>query len=515
MNTKKIISFLNDNKLVVLIALISIVIHFFVNLFTAYGIFRDELYYLACSNNLEWSYVDQPFLSILLLKLNTLLFGDSLFAIRLLPAFCHPALILITGLMVKELEGKTFSVLLACITILFIPVYESIFNFYSMNCWDILFWSASIYVLVKIIKTENQKLWILFGVLIGLGLQNKYSVAFMCIGIFIGILFSPLRKFYIQKWIWISAAIAFIIFLPHIIWQVTNNFPTLEFINNAKLHKNVPLHPLDFLKEQFMTLNPTNAIVWLPGLFYFLFSKKARQFQFFGFAYIIIFLFLALQNSKPYYLTPVYPILFAGGAVVIGDFIVKRNLKWLKPVLIITIIMGGIFSAPMAMPVISPQSFVKYTQSIGLAPGGEERDQNDNKLGQHYSDMFGWKEMADSVAKVYLSLPIEERNKCAIFGQNYGQAGAIDYFGKKYGLPNAICAHNSYWFWGPRNWDGQILIVIGGDEEDYKKYFREYYRAGTIDHPYSRSFERHLPIYVVKGLKQPVEEIWARLRFFI
>jgi len=514
-NNIKIIPLLKENKVAIIVALVSIAIHFFVNLFTAYGIFRDELYYLACSNNLDWSYVDQPVLSILVLKVNSILFGDSLFAIRLLPALCHAVLILITGLMVKEFEGNNFSVLLACITILFIPVYESIFNFYSMNCLDILFWSASIYLLIKIIKSGNQKLWILFGVLIGLGLQNKYSVAFMCIGIFIAILFTPFRKIYIQKWIWFSATVAFIIFMPHIIWQIANHFPTLEFINNAKLHKNVPLNPLDFLKEQFMTLNPVNTIVWLPGLIYFLFSKKVRQFQFFGLAYIIIFLFLALQNSKPYYLTPVYPILFVGGAVVIGNFILNRNFNWLKPVLIITIIIGGIFSAPLAMPVLSPESFINYSQSIGLTPGGEEHDQNDNKLGQHYSDMFGWKEMADSVAKVYLSLPVEERKKCAIFGQDYGQAGAIDYFGKKFGLPNAICAHNSYWLWGTRNWDGQILIVIGGDEEDYKEYFREYYRAGTIDHPYARSFERHLPIYVVKGLKKPVKEIWPRLKFFI
>ncbi|RJP64550.1 MAG: phospholipid carrier-dependent glycosyltransferase [Ignavibacteriales bacterium] len=515
MDAKKIIPFLNENKTAVIVAVISIVIHFCVNLFTAYGIFRDELYYLACGNNLDWGYVDQPFLSIILLKINSIVFGESLFAIRLLPALCHAALIFITCLLVKELGGNKFAVMLAGITILFVPVFEGIFNFYSMNSWDILFWTSILYVFVRIIKTENQRLWILLGILIGLGLQNKYSVMFLCIGLFIGILFTPMRKIYLQKWVWMSAAIAFIIFLPHIIWQIANHFPTLEFINNAKLHKNAPINPIDFLKEQFMNLNPINAIVWLPGLFFFLFSKSIKQFRIFGFAYIIIFLFLAVQNSKPYYLTPVYPILFAGGAVLIGNFIANKNLNWLKPVFVISVIFGGIVSMPMAMPVLAPETFVKYTQSLGITLGGEEMDRNQNKLGQHYADMFGWKEMADSVAKVYWSLPKEERMKCAIFGQNYGQAGAIDYFGKKYGLPPAICAHNSYWFWGPKSWDGQIVIVIGGDEEDYKEYFKEYCQAGIIDHPYSRPFERHLPIYVVKGLKKPVSEIWPQLRFFI
>ena len=504
----------NKNPISITIALVSIFVLFFVNAFTAYGIFRDELYYIACSKHLAFGYVDQPPLLALILTINNFIFGDSLFAIRILPAFCEAGIIIITGLIVKELGGNKFAVLTASLTAFLFPVYLSINDFYSMNCFDLLFWAACFYTLIRIFKTENQKLWITFGILVGFGLQNKYSIMFLCFGIYVGMLFTPLRKYYLSKWFWIGNIIAALIFLPHIIWEITYGWPSLEFIHNASVEKNAPISFLDFLSGQIMQANPVNILIWLPGLFYLLISKEVKLFRVFAFGYIILFLLFVFQNGKAYYLSPYYPILIAGGSIAIEKLILAKKLAWLKPALVSTIIIAGIISMPMALPILPPETFARYSASLGIKPGGEERDQP-VKLGQHYADMFGWKELVDSVATVFNTLTPEEKKHCAILARNYGQAGAIDYFGKKYGLPDAICGHNSYWYWGPPDWNGEVLISIEGSEAVYKNDFRSYYRAGTIDHPYSRSFERHLPVYVCKGLKVPIKKVWPELRFVI
>jgi len=450
----------------------------------------------------------------LILAVSNFIFGDSLFAIRILPALCGAVVIIFTGLLVKELGGNKFAVALSAITALLFPVHLSINNIYSMNCFDILFWATGFYLLVKIFKTDNQKLWIPFGILAGLGLQNKYSIMFLCFGIYTGFLFTPLRKYYLSKWFWAGNIIAAVIFLPHIIWQMVYHWPSLEFIHNASVLKNVHVSFSDFLTGQIMQANPVNLLIWLPGLLYLLFSKDLRQFRVFAFGYIILFLLFVYQSGKAYYLSPYYPILIAGGGLAIEKFILSKKLNWLKPVALSTIIIGGIIALPMALPILPPETYVNYSTSLGIKPGSEERDQP-AKLGQHYADMFGWEELADSVAIVYNTLSPKEKKNCRIFARNYGQAGAIDYFGKKYGLPKAICGHNSYWYWGPPAWDGKVLIAIGGSDEDYKYDFLEYYRAGTIDQPYSRSFERHLPIYVCKGFKSSIKNIWPREKFVI
>ncbi|MCX6151948.1 MAG: glycosyltransferase family 39 protein [Ignavibacteriales bacterium] len=511
---KNIKRIFNENAIIIAIALISVLIHFFVNAFTAYGIFRDELYYIACSNHLAFGYVDQPPLSALILFFNNFFLGDSLFAMRVLPALANAGIIILTGLMAKEFGGSKFSILLAAVSAITVPVYQSICNFYSMNCFDLLFWAACFYLLIRIIKTDKQKLWIAFGIDVGLGFQNKLSILFFCFGIYIGLLFTAQRKFYANKWFWYGNIIAALLFIPNIIWQIANNYPTLEFIHNATVLKNAPVSFIGFLNGQVMLINPVNILIWLPGLLYLFLNKEFKQYKVFAIGYILIFLLFVFQNGKPYYLSPYYPVLIAVGSIAIEKLTIKKYLSWLKPTLLFFLIVGGLLSLPIALPILPPETFVKYSDALGIENSGEERD-SPSKLGQHFADMFGWKELADSTTKVYNTLKPEEKKHCAIFAQNYGQAGAIDYFGVKLGLPNAISAHNNYWLWGPSNWDGSVLIVIGGDEQDYKTYFKEYYKAGIIDHPYSRSFERNLPIWVCKGMKVTMKRVWQRLKHFI
>jgi len=487
--------------------------HFLTTLTGAYGIFRDELYYIACTNHLAWGYVDQPPFSILMLALNRVVFGDSLFALRLLPAFCGGAFIFVTGLIALELGGGRFAQILAAVSAAITPVYLSIFNFYSMNSFDLLFCALTLYLLLRIINSGYEKLWLVFGMVVGIGLQNKLSILFLCMGLGAGLLLSTHRRRLLSKWFWCGSAIAAVINIPSLLWQVHYHWPTLEFMQNATAHKNAQISVAQFFVSVTMMMQPFNVLVWLAGLAGLLFSHKLRTYRFFFISFASVTLIFLLQNGKAYYLAPFFPALFAAGGVVIEQ-ITSLKFKSVRIALVSFLVIGGLISAPLVLPFLPVETYIRYAKFLGQQPRSEERDRP-GKLGQHYADMFGWKEMADTVAAVYEKLTPEERSKCGIYADNYGEAGAIDFFGRKYGLPPAISGHNSYWMWGPGKATGEVMIIIGGDLEDHQPYYQECRQEATIRNEYARSFETDLPVFVCHHLKEPVAKVWPQTRQFI
>jgi hypothetical protein len=506
--------FIQENAVLLLIAAGAFVIQFLTNVTGAYGYFRDELYYIACSKHLAWGYVDEPPFSILLLAINRFLLGDSLTALRFLPAASNAIVVLLAGLLAKELGGKTFAQAVAAIATLIAPVYLTIFNFYSMNSFDILFWALSFYIVVRIIKTGNEKLWLIFGVVAGLGLENKYSLLFLCAGIVAGMILTQHRKQFLSKYFWMGAFIAILLFMPHNLWEIKNGWPSLEFMRNATLQKNAPVSPVEFFIQQILMMNPFNVLIWIPGLLYLFLSASANRFRLFAFAYAAIFLVFVAQHGKPYYLSPFYTMLFAAGAVAAEKFFEARSWEIARPALVSVLLIAGVMSAPFALPVLPVETFIRYARALGMTPHSDERDRP-GRLDQHYADMFGWKEMAETVASVYEKLPANEKASCGIFGQNYGEAGAIDFFGEKYGLPKAMSGHNNYWLWGPTAANPEVTIVIGGDPQDNLQVFQECHQSAVIRNPYARSFETDLPVSVCRGLKQPFNKIWPQLREYI
>ncbi len=207
---------MKTQKEILWISIAYLLAHFLTTLTGAYGYFRDELYYIACSKHLAWGYIDQPPLSIFILAINRFLFGDSLFALRLLPALCGATFIFVVGLITQELQGDRFAKIIACIAAAIAPVYLSIFNFYSMNSFDLLFCALGFYLVLRIINSGNEKLWLTFGLVLGFALQNKWSLIFLCFGLGVGLLFSIHRRHLISKWFWTGAALAFVINVPQV-----------------------------------------------------------------------------------------------------------------------------------------------------------------------------------------------------------------------------------------------------------------------------------------------------------
>ena len=262
-----------------------------------------------------------------------------------------------------------------------------------MNVFDHLFWIVLVLITVKLIITLNTKLWLLFGLVAGLGLQNKISVLFLLFGIVLGFLLTRQRRLLFNKHAYMGAALAFLLFLPHLIWHYTNGWPTLEFMANASLSKNVHFSALDFYIEQIMNMNPAAFPVWIGG-FIFLFTKRLTSFRLFAFAYIAIFTILVIQHGKPYYLYPIYPLLFSCGAVLF-EILFRKPWAWLKPVTIIAIVSGGLFALPMALPILPVETFLTWQQKTGMAPTPQE-NHDMGLLPQHFADMHGWQSLAQS-----------------------------------------------------------------------------------------------------------------------
>jgi hypothetical protein len=477
-----------------------------------YGYFRDELYFLACSDHLAWGYVDFAPLVALLGRVSRFALGDSLHAMRTLPAFAQGAQILITGLITRELGGQRFATFLSCLAVLLAPVILGNATRLSMNPFEPLFWMGAVYVLLRAIHGEQPRLLLAAGALLGLGLENKHSTAFFLVSLTIGLLLSPSRRLLLSKWFWLAAALALLIFLPNLIWQYAHHFPTLEALSNVrKTHKNIELPPLPFLRQQIMMLLPVSAVVWIPGLAFLLFSSKVRDYRFLGVTYLVFLAIMMRLHGKDYYLAPIYPMLFAAGGVFWEMTIAAYSrMRWLKVALPAAVFALGVIAIPLDVPILPVEKIVPYMNALGVKMSRTEV-QDSGPLPQHFGDEFGWEEMVAATAQVYKSLPPEQRGKAGILAGTYGDAGAIDFFGPRYGLPKSISPHQNYYYWGPREYTGEILILLHYHLADAQRGCQSVQVGPTLNNSYAMQ-EEHYTILVCRGSRIPLAEAWPRLK---
>lgn len=478
----------------------------------SYGYFRDELYFLSCTEHLAFGYPDHAPLSVWIAKFSREIFGESLYAIRFLPALSGALKIVLTGWLVREFGGRYFATLLACLCILVAPIYLVGDNLLSMNTYEPLFWTGCAFAYILAVKRENPHYWLLFGAIAGLGLMNKHSLVFFGLAFVVGLVFTQDRKVFAGKYVWLGGGLAFLIFLPNLIWQYQNNWATLELLQNVqKTGKNVVLAPHEFVFQQIFILLPLTAFVWLAGLWYLLADKAGKRFRALGIAYLATLALMILFKAKNYYLAPIYPMLFAAGGAfwenLTARLRVGKSLRYALPTLLI---IGGLIFLPLAMPVLPVERFIAYQDALGIAPPKTEVG-HQGVLPQHYGDQFGWREMTAKVAEVYHSLPPEEREKATIFAGNYGEAGAIDLFGSQYNLPKAISGHQSYYLWGPRNYDGSVIIFLQAEKQELEEICQSVEERTRVGVPLAMR-EENFNILICRGLKTPPPEFWTRAK---
>ncbi len=477
----------------------------------SYGYFRDELYYVACGRRLAWGYVDHPPLVALMAWLAEHLFGTSVEALRIIPLLLAIAQAVLTVMIVRRLGGGAFAQMLAALAVAIAPHYLFVFHYLSMNSAEIVLWTAAMWLLILAIDDGRPWHWIALGGVIGVGLLNKHSMAFLAVALALGLLLTGGRRVLRTPWPWAAAAIGATIFAPHILWQAQHGWPTMEFARNAQAYKIADLSAGGFLREQLLLMHPLNAPLWLAGLGFFLVRPPRKEWRLFGWAFVALLLFFLAQQAKPYYLAPYYPLLIGGGAVAVERMTAARRL--VRTALAAVLAIGGAVLAPLVLPILPIDTFVAYQQRLGITPSSGERHEM-GVLPQHFADMFGWEDLARQVSEVYQSLPEEERPTARVFARNYGQAGALELFRDRYPLPRVIAPHNNFWLWGPGP-DGGTLIIIGGDPSDNRRVIKQLEEVARTACRLCMPYERNVPIYVGRGWQVPLNAIWPGQKRFI
>jgi hypothetical protein len=485
---------------------------FLIHLATApyYGYFRDELYFIACSDHLAAGYVDFAPLAAWLLKANRVIFGDSLYALRWFVGLAHGGEVVLTGMLVRELGGKSFAVLLSALGVALAPVMLGNATRYSMNAFEPLFWMSAIYLLLRVMNGGDERSLLGLGLACGLGVENKHSTLFFIAALLLALAITPQRRLFASKWFWAAVGIALLLVLPNFIWQVRHGYPTYVDLHNVKvMHKNVELPPIPFIIQQIMMLNPMLCILWIPGFWFLFFHRDGKKYRVAGFTFLFFFFELLLMKGKDYYVAPIYPILFAAGAVLWETRTLLR-FHWFRYVLTALAVLGGAVSAPIELPILPPAKASAYAEALGATKQKTEIGMH-SQLPQPFADEFGWPDLVEKTAQFYHSLPPEEQAKTAIFGGSYGDAGAIDFFGAKYGLPKSISGHQNYWYWGPREYTGELVILLHWRRSSADKHCTSVVEGPKLDNPWSMQEEQYT-IWLCKGMKPSLQEFWPDLK---
>jgi hypothetical protein len=480
-----------------------------------YGFFRDELYYIACGQHLAWGYVDQPPLIAFVAWFARHSLGTSLFATRLLPVLAGAAVVYATGRIAAELGGGLFAQFLAAIAILFAPAYLAFDSFLSMNAFEPLFWLCCAWIAIRIVKGASPRLWLLFGAVAGLGLENKHSILVFGFALAAGLLLSGQARLFRSKWIWIGAALALGIFLPNLLWQARNGWPQIAVVRNAQQFKNEAITPLQFLFEQVLFLQPLALPVWLAGLWWYFAAPEEKRFRFVGWSYLFVLAIFIVLGGKSYYALPIYPALMAAGGVALEAFFASPARRWMAVAFPALLIVAGLVTLPFGAPILPVETFLRYSTLLPYADSVKTERDATTELPQLYADMFGWENMATQIANVYHALPQSEQAGCAILAGNYGEAGAIDHYGPALGLPASISGHNSYYFWGPRAYSGSCVILFGERADELKNLFADAQLVGAITDPHAAVAERNVHVYVCRKPRAPLAELWPHFKLII
>jgi Dolichyl-phosphate-mannose-protein mannosyltransferase len=479
---------------------------------TKYGYFRDELYYFACAQHLDWGYVDQPPLIAAVVWLVRHTLGDGLHALRFLPALADSATIVLAAWLAREMGGRRFAQILAAVGVLVAPVYMMLSHLMTMNAFEPLIWTTGAYLIVRVINTGDQRLWLWFGVLCGIGLENKYSIGLWGIGVILAIVITPLRRSLLRPYLWLAGGIAFLIFLPNLLWQWHRGFPFLILMRNVRLSgRDVGLSPTGFIGQQLLVMNPFSAIIWVAGLVW-LFTRAGKRYRALAWVFLTVFVGLMVLKGKNYYVVPIYPMMFAAGGVAWEMWGGKR--AWVRRTAVaftaVATVVIGVF-LPMFLPVLSPRHYIAYAKALHFSPPEFEHQQNGPLNNQIYADMFGWEEMTREVARIWNTLTPEEQKHTIIYANGgYGEASALNFFGPTYGLPTTYSGHQNYYFWPPTE-KPQNVIVTRETVRNASRACDSVVVAGHAGHVYARRDEQ-FDILLCRGFKLEVKDWWPSTR---
>ncbi|BDG03090.1 ArnT family glycosyltransferase [Anaeromyxobacter oryzae] len=477
-----------------------------------YGIFRDELYFMACGDRLSAGYVDQPPGIAVVARAATALFGTWVPGLRLLPWLAGAGTVWLAGRLALRLGATAAGAALACVLVIGAPALLALDHLLTMNVFETLLVTALVVVLVRLVQGEDSRLWVAAGGLAGLAVLFKYTAALATLALLAGMVATPARRALRTRWVLAGAAVGLVAVLPNFAWQAAHGFPFLELVRNGLLHKNAPFTLASFLLGLLKMTNPLLAPVWIAGLAWALAARRAAPARFLGIGALLFFAMLLASHGKDYYTRPVLPALAAVAGAAAVPLLRRRMLAVAVPAAVLLL---GLVPAPLAIPILPEPALVRYQAALGEKPQRMERMAY-GVLPQHFADMHGWRELAGAISNVYRALPPAERATAAVYGANYGEAGAIDAYRRSLDLPPAISGQNQYWLWGVPAGRGDPLLVIGDEDEDCGGFYREKVRAASLPpSPWVMPYEDARVVWICRGARGPVSAIWPRLKRFI
>jgi len=384
-------------------------------------------------------------------------------------------------------------------------------SIYSYDYLDKFFWVMALYFLLRYFRRGTDRDLYLVGLAMGLGLLSKVTIVFLGGALVLGLLLTRYRKLFVRRQVYWAGGLACIFALPYLLWQALHGWPTLEFYLHYASGKTYPVTALGFVGNQILTMNPVTCVLWAAGLV-FLWKKDKGTYRPLTLMYVALTAFFFIIQAKFYMLAPFYPVLFSAGAIMIAG---SGERPWRRRVVVaygVIIALTGLLASPLARPVLPVETLIRYQH--GYTGVRQERLEL-RSLPQHFADRFGWPEFVEKCRDVYDSLSPKEKAEAVFLTGNYGQASAINFFGKRHGLPEAISSHNQYFLWGPRGHSGSVVIAFGlGSREELLKHFESVEEAARTDVKYAMPYEYDKPIFICHNLREPLDKAWLQSKHY-
>jgi 4-amino-4-deoxy-L-arabinose transferase-like glycosyltransferase len=493
-----------DNIILILVALFGTLIHILLN--GQYGFHRDELDIIMNARQLAWGYVAYPPITPCIARIGLELFGPSLRGMRLFSAIAQGVVMLLAGLMARDMGGKRSTQVIAAIAAFIAPVALMSGTLIQYMAFDYLWWVVMAFFTVRLLATDDPRYWLGIGAGIGFGMMTKFTIAFWVAGLVVAVLASSTRKYLRSKWLWLGAALAIAIYLPNLIWQVRHEFISLNFL--SAIHaRDIQWGRADsFLVDQlYTTTNPFTLPLWVAGIAACLFAESVKRFRPLVWIYLVTFALFLVGRGRGYYPAPAYVMFLAAGSAWFESWLGmrSRNTRWagyglLWGLLVIGSLLGILLLKPIA-PINSP--LWEFTSEIN----------------REIVEMVGWQDLTAQVAGIYRDIPENEKSRTVILAGNYGEAGALDMYGADYGLPLIISGADSLWYRGYGDVEPETVIVVGFDRGYAEKFFLQCKTMGVVSNRYKVKNEEsthHTGLYICRLPRRPWSEMWKEMQWF-
>jgi len=452
-----------------------------------YGWHRDELYYLASSRHPALGYVDYPLITPLLARLDQAVFPGSLPALRLLTVLAGATIIVIAALIARELGGDRLAQALAALAVLISPLFVGANILFQTVSFDQLVWAVACLLLIRLLRGAHPGEWLLLGLVFGTGLETKYTVIGLGVAILIGLFTTNQRHQLASRWPWLGLALAIVLVLPNLAWQAGHHWDSLAY---TVAHRGATDGPVFYWVQQFLLIGPQLIPLVVGGVWWL---WRRDEFRAAAVTILAVELFFFVVGGKAYYPAPIYPLAYAAGCVWFVEAVRRR---WIRRVAVAVAVAITLVLLPIGLPIL---------------PARAMADSWVWKARKDFADMYGWTDLVQQVTTVYQQLPLADRTSVMILASNYGEAGALDFYGR--GLPPVVSAHLTYYYWAPAHMTPSTVVIVGYSRQYLATFFGDIQQATTITNSYGlRNEEYGKSIWICRSPLVPLDQAWPRLK---